>query len=85
MTPIRGPPDGATTRWERIRLLLLQMRALKSMSLQEIHRFLGGHFGLKKQTRSEYIDDLKLMRLIEFKRNKFHVTEAAVNHFKLNE
>ena len=85
MTPIRGPPDGATTRWERMRLLLLQMQALRGMGLQELHRFLGGHFGLKKQTRSEYLEDLKTMGFITTKNLKLHVTKTAQNHFKLEE
>ena len=82
---VRGPPDGATTRWERMRLLLLAMKTVDGMTLNEIHRFLGGHFGLKKPTREEYLDDLRDMGFLVLKRTKFYPTQAAVNHFKLRE
>jgi len=82
---LRGPPDGATTRWERMRALLKAMKTQDGMTLQEIHRFLGGNFGLKKPTRQEYLEDLKLMGFLEQKRYKIHPTQAAVNHFKLEE
>ena len=80
---IRGPPDGATTRWERMRKLLLYVDAKKGATLQEVHRFLGGHFGLKSATRQEYLKDLKTMGFLVEKRRLFHVTQAAQNHYKL--
>lgn len=82
---MKGPPDGALTRWERMRLLLLQMKELKGLTLEEIHRFLMGHFGLKKETREEYIEDLKDSGFIRAGRVKLHVTPIAYNHFKLGE
>ena len=82
---VRGPPDGATTRWERMRLLLRAMKKQNGMTLSDVHRFLGGNFGLKKPTRQEYLDDLKLMGFLVQKRYKIHPTQAAVNHFKLEE
>lgn len=80
---MKGPPDGALTRWERMRLLLLAMKAAGGMTTRDVHRFLMGHFGLKKETREEYIEDLRDSGFISAGRSKLHVTTIAHNHFKL--
>lgn len=82
---MKGPPDGALTRWERQRLLLLAMQTANGLTLSGVHRFLGGHFGLKEPTRNEYLEDMSELGFIQERKNKFYATKIARNHFKLDE
>lgn len=82
---MKGPPDGALTRWERQRLLLLAMIASEGLTLSGVHRFLGGHFGLKELTRDEYLEDLANLGFVKLQKGRFHTTKIAHNHFKLDE
>lgn len=78
-------PDGASTRLERMRLLIEAIARAQGLETRRIHSILLAYFGLGPRTRQSYIDDLSETGFIHFEGNKWKTTPKALRRFNIYE